>query len=49
MEWIGQVLGGCQIVDKIGEGRMAVVYRAYQPHLERWVAVKILPKAAGEG
>lgn len=42
MEWVGQVLGGCQIVDKIGEGRMAVVYRAYQPHLERWVAVKIL-------
>lgn len=46
MEWIGQVLGGCQIVDKIGEGRMAVVYRAYQPQLERWVAVKILRGAA---
>lgn len=42
MEWIGQVLSGCRIVDQIGEGRMAVVYRAYQPHLERWVAVKIL-------
>lgn len=29
-------------MDKIGEGRMAVIYRAYQPQLERWVAVKIL-------
>ncbi|MCS7282623.1 MAG: FHA domain-containing serine/threonine-protein kinase [Anaerolineae bacterium] len=48
MEWVGRVLSGCQIVDKIGEGRMAVVYRAYQPHLERWVAVKILRVAEGE-
>ncbi len=47
-EWIGRILGGCRIVEKIGEGRMAVVYRAYQPHLERWVAVKVLRVAGAD-
>lgn len=40
--WSGQTIGGCQIAEKIGQGGMAEVYRAYQPQLERWVAVKIL-------
>ncbi len=42
MNWIGRTLGRCQIESEIGQGRTSIVYRAFQPHLERWVAVKIL-------
>jgi serine/threonine protein kinase len=40
--WIGRTIGGCEVVEEIGRGGMAVVYRAYQPQLERWVAIKVL-------
>jgi len=48
--WSGQTIGSYQIADEIGEGGMAVVYQAYQPQLERWVAIKILEatQAGGE-
>ena len=39
---VGKTLGQYQLVEKIGAGGLAVVYRAYQTHLERWVAVKVL-------
>ena len=42
-ELIGRTLGEYQIVEQIGQGGMAVVYRAFQPSLERDVAIKILP------
>ena len=40
---IGKTLGGYQIVEQIGRGGMATVYKAYQPSLDRDVAVKVLP------
>ena len=40
--WSGKTIGGYEIGEEIGQGGMAVVYRAFQPQLERWVAVKIL-------
>jgi serine/threonine-protein kinase len=40
---IGMTLGHCVIEELIGQGGMARVYRAYQAHLDRRVAVKVLP------
>jgi serine/threonine-protein kinase len=45
---IGMTIGGYQIVEKIGMGGMAVVYKAYQPSLDRDVAIKILPSYYAE-
>ncbi|NIN65970.1 MAG: hypothetical protein GTO63_15015, partial [Anaerolineae bacterium] len=40
---IGQTLGQYQIVEQVGKGGMATVYKAYQPGLDRYVAIKVLP------
>jgi serine/threonine protein kinase/lipopolysaccharide biosynthesis regulator YciM len=40
---IGQELGGYRIISQVGKGGMATVYKAFQPSLDRYVAVKVMP------
>jgi serine/threonine protein kinase len=44
----GQTLGPYQILEQIGEGGMATVYKAYQPSMDRNVAIKVLPSQLAE-
>ncbi|MDF1565104.1 MAG: serine/threonine-protein kinase [Deltaproteobacteria bacterium] len=41
---VGQTIGGCEIVEEIGAGGMAVVFRAVQTGLGRSVAIKFLKR-----
>jgi hypothetical protein len=40
----GKPLGPYQIVAPLGKGGMGIVYKAYQPTLTRYVALKVLPQ-----
>ncbi|MFN2616883.1 MAG: protein kinase [Thermoleophilaceae bacterium] len=43
MNVIGTLIGGrFRLEERIGSGGMSTVYRAYDPTLERWVAIKLM-------
>jgi serine/threonine protein kinase len=42
MNLVGKTIGQYQIVEEIGSGGMATVYKGYQPTLDRHVAIKVL-------
>lgn len=44
----GQMLGTYRIIEQIGEGGMASVYKAYQVSMDRNVAIKVLPGQLAE-
>ena len=43
-ELIGKTFGNYQIIEQIGMGGMATVYKAYQANMDRYVAIKVLPR-----
>lgn len=43
VDLIGQTIGQYIITEQIGQGGMATVYKALQPAVERYVAIKVLP------
>ncbi|MBN1137766.1 MAG: protein kinase [Anaerolineae bacterium] len=44
VDLIGQELGPYRILEQIGVGGMAVVYKAYHAAMDRYVAIKVLPE-----
>jgi len=46
---VGKTLGNYQIIERIGRGGMAEVYKGYHPKLDRHVAIKILHGFLAEG
>jgi len=47
-ELIGKELGPYRILEQIGVGGMATVYKAYHATMDRFVAVKVLPEHLGK-
>ena len=46
---IGRVLGHYRILERIGAGGMGEVYLAYDPELDRKIALKVMrPRADGD-
>jgi serine/threonine protein kinase len=42
-QYIGREIGGYRIIEPIGAGGMARVFKAYQPSFDRLIALKVLP------
>jgi tRNA A-37 threonylcarbamoyl transferase component Bud32 len=42
-DFIGKTIGPYRITEQVGAGGMATVYKAYQPSMDRYVAIKVLP------
>ena len=45
---IGSNLGAYRIIEQIGMGGMATVFKAFDPGMKRYVAVKVLPQHYSE-
>lgn len=43
-QWVGRMLGKYQVTKIIGQGGMGIVVEAVDPHIERNVAIKVLPE-----
>src|ERR1051325_10046427 len=46
--WIGRSLGKYRITGVLGKGGMGTVFRAFDPMIEREVAIKLLPEELAE-
>lgn len=42
---VGETIGAYRITERLGQGRMATVFKAYHAPLDRYVAVKALHPA----
>jgi len=42
---LGSKLGPYELIEEVGRGGMATVFRAYQPNVDRFVAVKVIHRA----
>ncbi len=47
-QYIGRDIGGYRVIEPIGAGGMAKVFKAYQPAFDRFVALKVLPEHYAE-
>lgn len=43
-EMIGRTLGPYRVLEQLGVGGMATVYKAYHAAMDRYVAIKVLPE-----
>jgi len=46
---VGTNLGNYQVVERLGRGGMAEVYKGYHERLDRYVAIKVLHGFLAEG